>query len=137
VEAGQLPGLNLLVIGSPTHGFRPTEGISKLLNGLSKNHLASVRVAAFDTRIALETIDSKAFGFIVDKGGYAPSTIAKTLEMKDGQLVAPGEGFYGTGEQDPLKDGELERAADWAGCDDRRWVVLAGIAPPRVGIVER
>ena len=137
VEAGQLPGLDLLVIGSPTHGFRPTEGISKLLNGLSKNHLASVRVAAFDTRIALKTIDSKAFRFIVDKGGYAASTIAKTLEKKGGQLVTPGEGFYVTGEQGPLKDGELERAADWARCDDRRWVVLAGIAPPRVGIVER
>jgi flavodoxin len=114
-EADQLHGLDLLVVGSPTRGFRPTEGIAKLLNGLPKNHLADVRVAAFDTRIALETIDSKAFRFIVDKGGYAASTIAKALKKKGGQLAAPGEGFYVTGEQGPLKDGELERAADWAG----------------------
>lgn len=114
-NAEQLRGLDLLVVGSPTRGFRPTEGISKLLNGLPKNHLAGVRVAAFDTRIVLETIDSKALRFLVDKGGYAASTIAKMLEKKGGQLAAPGEGFYVTGEQGPLKDGELQRAADWIG----------------------
>lgn len=52
-EAGQLRGLDLLGVGSPTRAFRPTEGIAKLLNGLPKNYLAGVRVAAFHTRIAL------------------------------------------------------------------------------------
>ena len=42
VDAGQLHDLDLLVVGSPTRGFRPTEGISKLLSGLPKNHLAGV-----------------------------------------------------------------------------------------------
>ena len=79
-DSGQLGGLDLLVIGSPTRGFRPTEGINKLLTGLPKNHLTGVRVAAFDTRIVLETIDSKALRFLVDKGGYAANTIGKMLE---------------------------------------------------------
>lgn len=114
-DANQLRELDLLVVGSPTRKFSPTEGISKFLNGMPKNHLTGARVAAFDTRIVLETIDSKTLRFIVDKGGYAAKTIAKTLEKKGGQLAAPGEGFYVTGEQGPLKDGELERAADWAG----------------------
>jgi flavodoxin len=114
-DAGQLGSLDLLVVGSPTRGFRPTEGISKLINALPKKHLAGARVAAFDTRIVLETIDSKALRFLVDKGGYAASTIAKMLEKKGGQLAAPPEGFFVTGEQGPLKDGELERAAAWAG----------------------
>ncbi len=113
-DGGQLHGLDLLVVGSPTRGFRPTESISKLLNGLPKNHLAGVRVAAFDTRIMLETIDSKALRFLVDKGGYAAKTIVKTLEKKGGQLAASPDGFFVTSEQGPLKDGELERAADWA-----------------------
>jgi flavodoxin len=115
MTAGQLRGLDLLVVGSPTRGFRPTEGIVKFLNGLSKDHLVGLRVAAFDTRIVLETIDSKALRFLVDKGGYAASTIAKTLEKKGGVLAAPPEGFFVTGEQGPLKDGEPERAAEWAG----------------------
>jgi flavodoxin len=78
-DAAQLCGLDLLVVGSPTRGFRPTEGISKLLSALPKNHLAGVRAAAFDTRMVLETIDSKALRFLVDKGGYAAITIAKSL----------------------------------------------------------
>jgi flavodoxin len=115
MTAGQLRGLDLLVVGSPTRGFRPTESIAKFLNGLSKDHLVGLRVAAFDTRIVLETIDSKPLRFLVDKGGYAASTIAKTLEKKGGVLAAPPEGFFVTGEQGPLKDGEPERAAEWAG----------------------
>ncbi len=71
-------------------------------------------MASFDTRIALETIDSSVFRFIVDKGGYAASTIAKLLEKKGGKLLAPGEGFIVMGEQGPLKEGELERVAEWA-----------------------
>ncbi len=115
VMANQLRSLDLLVVGSPTRGFRPTESIIKLLNSLPKNHLAGVCVAAFDTRIVLETINSKALRFLVDKGGYAARTIAKALEKKGGVLIAPPEGFLVTGEQGPLKDGELERAAEWTG----------------------
>ncbi len=114
-DTGQLRGVDLLVVGSPTSGFRPTEDIRKLLNGLPKNHLAGMRVAAFDTRIKLETIDSKALRFLVDMGGYAASSIAKMLEKKGGQLAVPPEGFFVAGEQGPLKEGELERAATWAG----------------------
>jgi hypothetical protein len=95
----QLSRLDLLVIGSPTRGFRPTEGIAKLLNPLPKNHLAGMQVAAFDTRIWLDTIDSKAFRFLVDKGGYAANTIGKMLEKKGGRLIVPSEGFLVTGEQ--------------------------------------
>jgi flavodoxin len=113
-QPGQLHALDLLVIGSPTRGFRPTEGIVKLLNGLPKNQLAGARVAAFDTRIVLETIDSKALRFLVDKGGYAASAIAKLLKKKGGRLASLPEGFFVTGEQGPLQDGEVERAAAWA-----------------------
>lgn len=109
----QLEGLDLLIVGSPTRGFRPTEGASQLLNTLTKNHLSGVGAAAFDTRIDLATIDSSVFRFIVNKGGYAANTIAKALEKKGGRLLASPEGFLVTGEQGPLKDGELERAAAW------------------------
>jgi len=114
VPLDQERSLDLLVVGSPTRGFRPTEGIAKWLTALTKNNLNGVRVAAFDTRIVLDTIDSKILRLIVDKGGYAAATIAKSLEKKGGILVMPPEGFFVTGEQGPLKDGELERASAWA-----------------------
>jgi flavodoxin len=113
VKAAYEQGLELLVIGSPTRSFRPTETMTNFLKAMPKNSLKDIRVAAFDTRIALETIDSSALRFIVDKGGYAAKAIAKELEKKGGYLLVPPEGFLVTGEQGPLKDGELERAAKW------------------------
>lgn len=106
--------LDLLIVGSPTRSFRPTDAVAKLLNACPKNHLVGVRVAAFDTRIWLDTIDSSVFRFVVNKGGYAANTIAKLLEKKGGNLIISPEGFLVTGEQGPLKDGELDRAAQWA-----------------------
>jgi flavodoxin len=109
-----IQGLDLLIVGSPTRSFRPTPAITKFLKSLSRNHLSGIKVAAFDTRIWLDTIDSSALRFIVDKGGYAASTIAKALQKKGGNLVSNPEGFLVTGEQGPLKEGELKRAEDWA-----------------------
>jgi hypothetical protein len=70
-------------------------------------------VAVFDTRIALETIKSKVFRFMVNTGGYAASTMAKQLAKKHASVIASPEGFLVTGEEGPLKEGELERAAEW------------------------
>ena len=114
VTLEMLAGVDLLVIGSPTRSFRPTEGMTKLINSFDKSQVAGQRVATFDTRIALETIDSSALRFIVNTGGYAATTIAKALKKKGANLIASPEGFLVTGEQGPLKDGELERAAEWA-----------------------
>jgi len=114
VTLDQLRGLEVLIVGSPTRSFRPTPAISQFLKALPKNHLAGINVAAFDTRIWLNTIDSAAFRFLVDKGGYAANTMAKALTKQGGNLIVPPEGFLITGEQGPLKEGELERAAEWA-----------------------
>ena len=115
VTLDQLRGLEILIVGSPTRSFRPTPAISQFLKALPKNHLAGINVATFDTRIWLNTIDSAAFRFLVDKGGYAANTMAKALTKKGGNPIVPPEGFLVTGEQGPLKGGELERAAKWAG----------------------
>lgn len=114
VMAEKIHELDLFIIGSPTRGFRPTEAVTKFLNSLPRNHLNGVRVAAFDTRMALDKIESSALRFIVDKGGYAASTIANALKKKGGKLLAVPEGFLVSGEEGPLQDGELERAANWA-----------------------
>ena len=114
VSMEQFRGLKLLIIGSPTRSLRPTPAITNLLKSLAKNQLFGITVAAFDTRLCLDTIDSSALRFIVDKGGYAASTIAKTMQKKGGKLAAPPEGFLVTGEKGPLKDGELARAVNWA-----------------------
>ena len=107
-------GTDLLIVGSPTRGFRPTPALTKYLNTLPKNQLNGLAAAAFDTRIDLNRISSKVLRFMVHKGGYAAGRIAGLLEKKSASLIAAPEGFFVSGEQGPLKVGEPERAASWA-----------------------
>jgi flavodoxin len=114
VKPGELIGLRLLIVGSPTRGFRPTEAITKFLKQISDNRLKGVMVAAFDTRLSLSDIESSAVRTIVRVGGYAANSIANKLRKNGGTLIVPPEGFLVTGEKGPLKVGELQRAEDWA-----------------------
>jgi flavodoxin len=115
VKPESLGGLSLLLVGSPTRGFRPTEAITAFLKGLDANALRGVRVAAFDTRIdVLKDIKNPLFRFIVHRGGYAAPRIAEGLKKAGGELAAPPEGFFVKESEGPMKDGELERAAGWA-----------------------
>jgi len=109
----ELSGTELLIIGSPTRGFRATEAVNLFFKEKLPTDLHGMNVAAFDTRIDLDTIKSKVFRVVVNKGGYAANTMAKQLKRRKARLVIPAEGFLVTGEQGPLKEGELERAFEW------------------------
>jgi flavodoxin I len=114
VKPERLAGFNLLIVGSPTRKFSPTPAIGNLLKKFSSNGLAGVRAAAFDTRIAIDDVNSRFLNFMVNLFGYAAEPIAKRLEKKGAELVMPPEGFIVVDSEGPLKDGELERAEDWA-----------------------
>jgi len=105
VDPADLETVDLLVVGSPTHGGRPTEAVQELLERLEGSLPAGARVAAFDTRMG-----AKWVGIF----GYAAGKIARVLEKAGGTLVAPAEGFVVRGKEGPLKDGERERATNWA-----------------------
>jgi flavodoxin len=112
VALEHLTGVTLLIIGSPTRAFRPSPAISKFLKKLPS--LAGVNVAAFDTRAALEDVNSRILPPLVKMFGYAAKPIADKLVKKGGRLAAAPEGFLVGGTEGPLKDGECERAAAWA-----------------------
>jgi flavodoxin len=109
----RLAEAGLLVVGSPTRGFRPTEALAELLKRIPAGALAHTRCAAFDTRLKADEIDKPFVRFIVSRGGYAAGRIADTLKKKGGSPIAPPEGFYVQDTEGPLKPGELERAAAW------------------------
>ena len=98
-----LKGFDLVIVGSPTHGGRPTPEIQGLLKASSA--LEGVKAAAFDTR----HVSKWTLLF-----GYAAPRIARSLKSNGAALLAPPEGFFVLGTQGPLKEGELERAAGWA-----------------------
>ena len=115
-EAAQqkLKGLKILVVGSPTRAFSPSPAIKKFLKSIPKDSLMGIRVAAFDTRISEEEVDSKILSFLVKLFGYAAQPILQKLVKKGGEPapVSP-EGFIVKDTEGPLKEGELKRAADW------------------------
>jgi flavodoxin len=110
----QVKGVDLLIVGSPTQAFRPTKAITEFLKEVSKEDLTRVQVAAFDTRISTDDIESPIMRGMANLFfGYAAPHIAKQLERGGGKLVAPPEGFIVEGKEGPLKEGERERAAEW------------------------
>jgi flavodoxin len=112
---GQLTGLSLLVVGSPTQKFRPLGSVSSFLKSIPPDGLQGVKVAAFDTRFPPEAVDKvRILAFFVNIFGYAAEPIAKRLQSKGGALAIPPAWFYVSDTQGPLVEGELERAAAWA-----------------------
>ena len=109
----QLKGLDLLIVGSPTRGFRPTEAMTAFLNSLPGDSLMGIKVAVFDTRMKGEDIKPKILRFIVKLGGYAAKPMADMLVKKGGTLILPPEGFSVKGNAGPLKEGEIDRAKTW------------------------
>lgn len=100
----ELEGVDLLVIGSPTQGWRATPAIQTFLREIAMRPLRDLPVACFDTRF--------------DKPrwltGSAAHMIAKRLREGEARLVVPPECFFVAASEGPLEDGEIERATAWA-----------------------
>jgi len=111
---GQLAGIDVLVVGSPTRAFRPMPAVSGFIKGLPAGALQGVRIAAFDTRISPEDANSAILRFFVSIFGWAAEKIDKALTRKGGRQAVAPEGFYVLGSEGPLRAGELERAGEWA-----------------------
>jgi len=114
VSLEDLKEIDLLIVGSPTRGFRPTPVINNFLKQIPSDSLCGISVAAFDTRLALNEIKSSALRFTIKTGGYAAKSIAKRLVKTGGRLIIPPEGFYVSVEKGPLLDSEMKHATDWA-----------------------
>ena len=118
----QLKGNDLLFVGSPTRGFSASEGTAAFLKSLPAGSLAGVKAAAFDTRLALEDIKPAFVRFLQKRAGYADIKIAAMLKKAGAEVLLPTNGFNVAASEGPLKEGEAERAAEWAK------QVLAGIS---------
>lgn len=92
---------DLLILGSPINGWRPTPKISELLAALGDGHLKGVKAAAFDTRVRM---------FI---HGDAAKKMASTLRDQGADIISEPMPFYVQGSEGPLRPGEIEKAARW------------------------
>src|SRR5687767_7698808 len=86
VVASDLRELDLLIVGSPTQGGRPTAALTRLLDSIPAKGLDGTRVAAFDTRFAAK---DHGFGLrlLMKVIGFAAPRIARVLQAKGGRLA--------------------------------------------------
>jgi len=98
VEPSGLKGIDLLIIGAPTQGGRPTPAMQDFLKKVSEPDIKGMNIATFDTRIS-----AKWVGIF----GYAAGRIARSLKKKGGNLLLNPEPFFVEGTRGPLKEGEL------------------------------
>lgn len=101
-KPGSLAGGDLLVVGSPINGWRPTPKITELLGQLGNGKLKGIKAAAFDTRVR----------FFIH--GDAARKITKLLTEGGAHIISHPTPFYVRGTEGPLRAGELDRATTWA-----------------------
>ncbi|PIY97163.1 MAG: flavodoxin/nitric oxide synthase [Candidatus Kerfeldbacteria bacterium CG_4_10_14_0_8_um_filter_42_10] len=110
-NAKELESGDVLIVGSPTHGGRPSQSTHQFLNGIAPGTLKNIRAAAFDTGILAD--GQKAFMRLIIKFfGYASKRIAQALRTKGANIIG-AETFFVLGKEGPLKEGELARAVSW------------------------
>ena len=105
VNISELDSFDLIVVGAPTYGGRPTPAMQEFLKKIPDTAIKGTSVATFDTRFTAKWV--KVFGF-------AAGRIARILKRKGGNIITSPEGFFVEGTKGPLKEGEVERAARWA-----------------------
>ncbi len=102
---GDLQGVDLLILGCPTQGFRPTLGMQSFLGNISRRTPSGLAVACFDTR----------FPGALWKHSAAPQMVKQLRSMGVEILVPPESFFVKTMKKEgPLLARETERAARWA-----------------------
>jgi flavodoxin len=99
-----LDGVDLLVAGSPTQGWRPTPAMQSFLEEVSPERLHDLAAALFDTHFRLPRWMT----------GSAADVMEEKLREKGISLLLPPESFFVKGRRGSLRNGELERAAAWA-----------------------
>ena len=114
VSPDDMAGVEVLIVGSPTRAFRPTKEITGFVNKLPSKSLQGVSIAAFDTRMDTELVDNAVLSFMAKLFGYADKPIENKLVKKGGVKTVESAGFIVLESEGPLREGELDRAEEWA-----------------------
>jgi len=103
-ETKLLGGIDLLVIGSPVLGGRPTKPLQEMLKEMKPGPSSKMKIATFDTRMTMK---------FAQKFGFAAVRMTDQLKELGFSMKAEPEGFIVKGQKGPLEEGELERAEKW------------------------
>jgi flavodoxin len=105
LTTADLDGIDLVVMGSPTHRMNLPEAVRPVFESLPKRLLRGTPFAAFDTSY-------KMSGFL--SRFTAAKKLAQKLRKLGGRRIVPPETFHVVEREGPLYEGEVERAQEWA-----------------------
>jgi flavodoxin len=106
LTTADLQGVDLVVMGTPTHKMNLPEAVRPVFDQLPRRSLRGVPVAAFDTSYEMSAILARF---------TASKRIDRNLRKLGGKRLVPPETFHVHHHHEgPLFDGEIERAKTWA-----------------------
>ncbi len=105
LTVSDLEGVDLVVMGSPTHRMNLPEAVRPVLETLPRRILRGTPVAAFDTSYKMSPLLARF---------TAARRLARKLRKLGGKRVVRPETFHVVGREGPPYDGEIERAGAWA-----------------------
>jgi flavodoxin len=105
LEVADFHGVDLVIMGSPTHKMNLPESVRPLFEQLPKKILKGKLFTTFDTSYKMSWWLNQF---------TAGKRLAQKLRKLGGKRILPPEIFLVTGREGPLYEGELERAKDWA-----------------------
>ena len=106
LTVSDMQGVDLVMMGCPTHRMNLPETAQPVLEALPKRILRGILVTAFDTSYKMSAFLTRF---------TAAKKLARKLRKLGGKRIVPPETFHVKGREGPLYDGELERAREWAG----------------------
>ncbi len=115
----ELQGVDILILGCPTQGWRPTQAMRNFLESTPVEQLHGRSIVCFDTRFHRPRWLT----------GSAAAVMVKKLRQAGAPPFAPPESFFVAATEGPLEPGELERAGDWARALARKAVSSHPAAP--------
>ena len=113
VEGKDFEDVDMLFIGTPTQGGRPTPDLQAVIDDYAYTLSGTVHVAPFDTRLSAKTV-GRGLRLLMKIIGFASPKIAGAFRRDSKCIIEPAEGFIVKDAEGPLVKGELDRAAVWA-----------------------
>jgi len=111
LDAAAVETADLVVTGSPTHGFTVPQAVRDVLEALPAGILAGTSVAAFDTTVKVWPL----------RHLRASPRLLRHLRRLGGKPIAPPQTFsvqtrnpQKSGQINLLLDGQIDRARQWA-----------------------
>lgn len=113
-ETLDLKDADLLIVGSPTRAFEPTKSIVSFIKNFEKEGLKGLKIALFDTRMNVKSINNVLLTFLVKFRGYACTSMESLFLKKEAEIIGEPRGFLVLDSKGPLEKGEEDSARTWA-----------------------